>query len=714
MEEACFGKIALILTLLTLAACSSQEREDKDMLLREGNWLGEAHYFERDRLEDKFSSEMRDQKLPQLGLALAGGGTKASAFSIGVMQGLTTTGLIEKVDAISNVSGGGYAALWYYARMQFDSDETTISADGHVQMAAFFKDCLPTRYWKENNIKDSRLVDCPSNNYTNNFGQGHDPYLYQNALRGFQDVFSTDPGLFYSRSFNYKTTGEDNRFAGDVITLAGSSILVAPVGLVINAAFDWERDISVTQDRYNRGIARAYAGGPKSCDQGGCEIVDRAEIRRTGNTEQGKTLSFEDLKNSYHFMKAPLWIINATTGENRSPLNFSPQADINISSFEITPYGSGSGLYGYKNTQLDGITPYRATVASAAFLDSQQKVLLKPPMRNLAAMLMDITTFSWGTSYRNNFSAQSPEYERVNYWFHMALPWPLYYFHRFSPSRDSVFVHLSDGGQSENLGAYALIRRGIPAIIISDHAQDRPGQMGDICRLKTQLAKQDLRLSVPGLSDLQGVCTQRENGYDIYNWQYPVLLGCISNSDVATDSCLRNPEHPPVAGDYFSRLFIIKPSLANPQMAKALHALAPVCRSGISKKCGAEITKWCSQPIASVKTEGKWEFLGAPSCETLGFMMRNIFDEKQGIASDGCPHFPQHTTAMMTSDSSPWMYGAMRDLGAYYASQIKWFFNHTDGHHVDEKRFNEVVLDQQAKPLQRGNWGAHAQRTQTL
>lgn len=57
------------------------------------------------------------REAPELGLALAGGGIKAADFSIGVLQGLIEAGVMERVDAVSTVSGGGYAALWYFSRL---------------------------------------------------------------------------------------------------------------------------------------------------------------------------------------------------------------------------------------------------------------------------------------------------------------------------------------------------------------------------------------------------------------------------------------------------------------------------------------------------------------------------------------------------------------------------------------------------------------------
>lgn len=47
-----------------------------------------------------------------LGLALSGGGIRSASFSIGVMKALYGDGFFDDVDAISTVSGGGYALYW--------------------------------------------------------------------------------------------------------------------------------------------------------------------------------------------------------------------------------------------------------------------------------------------------------------------------------------------------------------------------------------------------------------------------------------------------------------------------------------------------------------------------------------------------------------------------------------------------------------------------
>jgi hypothetical protein len=57
------------------------------------------------------------------GVALSGGGLRSAAFSIGAMKALFDLDLLDDVDVISSVSGGGYASYWLYSR--YDGREAT-------------------------------------------------------------------------------------------------------------------------------------------------------------------------------------------------------------------------------------------------------------------------------------------------------------------------------------------------------------------------------------------------------------------------------------------------------------------------------------------------------------------------------------------------------------------------------------------------------------
>src|SRR5262249_27233886 len=53
-----------------------------------------------------------------VGLALSGGGIRSSAFCLGAMQALDDRGLIDRIDYLSTVSGGGYIGTSMTAAMR--------------------------------------------------------------------------------------------------------------------------------------------------------------------------------------------------------------------------------------------------------------------------------------------------------------------------------------------------------------------------------------------------------------------------------------------------------------------------------------------------------------------------------------------------------------------------------------------------------------------
>ncbi len=64
-----------------------------------------------------------------------------------------------------------------------------------------------------------------------------------------------------------------------------------------------------------------------------------------------------------------------------------------------------------------------------------------------------------------------------------------------NPSNLDQPAYLSDGGHSDNLGAYSLIKRGVGKIIVSDAEADPDGSLGGLKRLYKQLKNEGKLLS---------------------------------------------------------------------------------------------------------------------------------------------------------------------------------------------------------------------------
>jgi|CXWL01.1.fsa_nt_gi predicted acylesterase/phospholipase RssA len=114
----------LALLLLTVSACSCAIiaiQPPPNVPVRAGVHSATRANFtigERERRDGMF-----------IGLALSGGGSRATAFSTAVMLELQRLGLLEQVDVLSGVSGGGLAATAYaldgYEGLSFNADTLT-------------------------------------------------------------------------------------------------------------------------------------------------------------------------------------------------------------------------------------------------------------------------------------------------------------------------------------------------------------------------------------------------------------------------------------------------------------------------------------------------------------------------------------------------------------------------------------------------------------
>lgn len=430
-----------------------------------------------------------------IGLALSGGGTRAGDYANGVMHGLLESGALEHVDVISSVSGGGYAAYWYFARRMILGDEYKQA----------FHDCVPTwfvahdpdveRERRQKLLKiaadigkkkstPSMQQDCGLDNVAH-YVKG-DPYRWQAHLARWQNVFAVAPTVVDGTSQQMPT----------------KEIMLAVVPGVLSKLWSKNSDVG---ERYEAGIDREWALEPKQRIEGvrGDDISAWTyENARTENppgspyfgtdskqTNWGKWVEWR--KRTKH---APHWILNARIhGAEKEPY---PD---NI--FEITGYGMGSQTTGFTPdiSQIDSLA--KSVRLSAAFLDTQNLALL-PAERALVALPEELTGIAgWGEWIR------MPE-------------------HLFP-------VKVSDGGSEDNLGVISLVKRGVRNIIIADGTYDASGKLEDLCRVQIALGKKGIELKMQLLDNFDYICAEKgENAkpqyaYSTSAWMNPVVKGTI-------------------------------------------------------------------------------------------------------------------------------------------------------------------------------------------
>jgi hypothetical protein len=121
-----------------------------------------------------------------------------------------------------------------------------------------------------------------------------------------------------------------------------------------------------------------------------------------------------------------------------------------------------------------------AVATSSAFFDDEQSLYNQQPPRLALAATQGLLNVTWFTEIRN-FNAGAADRAAQS-----ALPWPLWGIKATRP-QTSPYIHLQDGGNSENTGVLPLLRRGYKTIVYAHGTADRKAQFQDICHLKNQL-----------------------------------------------------------------------------------------------------------------------------------------------------------------------------------------------------------------------------------
>ncbi len=526
---------------------------------------------------------------PKLGVALSGGGSKASSFAMGVLAGLHDTGVLQEVDVISSVSGGGYAAYFYFSRL-LDAALAPPEDSGPGAPIDWFRHCLSNRAREYFAAEGNRIAIappagsgtpspathdelmrpryCPASlvDFEPNL-DGADPYRFQNHIGGFQD--------FLSPLFDYSRVGSREQGAGSkavTMGLIAATISSLPLHWAANLFFDFRLKASPIQNTYQEGLFRAYGYRPSRFNEaretdrgwqdilaigdnigGGARGVDPIRLEETRAT-QSRLGALEKIYRERAlpatFAKPPLWIIGVTASD-RAGLD-PRQNDPLLHSFELTPFGFGSPCYGLYKAPVNSMSVSDAMASSAAFLHSQQRAkggALAP----LGNAVIDILNAGMGFDYPN--PSRSDAYRALT----RFVPFP------FLRDALGIFpgcggdgpatIRLSDGGQSENTGLLALIRRRVETIVFADSSQDEFGNMQDICivadagargdpvlsstaKNATSGARVGWRIDVFGLPELEDICrnSQGTKGYDILDWRNPVLEGAIRIARIDPDS----------------------------------------------------------------------------------------------------------------------------------------------------------------------------------
>lgn len=628
-----------------------------------------------------------------IGVALAGGGTKAASVAMGVLAGISDENRYGDVAAISTVSGGGYAAFFLYSKLLNRKHD---SAAGQPDIRDFFADCIPNIYKKVlPEVAISRMCN-------DSVAMRH--YRFQQFVRCRQDVLEND--------CNEEPNGTDHSEIANAVGLAGATALLALPNFVARTVFDWPLNLSPSRAAYLSGIGTAYGLYPMSgaAATKSHDLVDSCVAGHFLNcdTSTGRALvdrhrlTFAELANFLQSPEGngiPVWIINATASRSRSIFGWAREGrrDFTQYTLQMSPFTARSGFHGEVANYAMHLDLLDATTASAAFFDANETAFAQP-WRMVGALVQHLAAFDWGVDIPN---PNVHDGWRVAHSLLPLWPWPWTtrapvptfpfptYFadggaRQLAGSREnqsSVYIRLMDGGNNDNLGAYTLIESGMRHILISDHSQDTKGKMADLCLLHNEVA---LRmpgkvLVMPGLKDfsahclsylsesecgdeackaLPGITGQQlgEGGYPVREWGQPVVLGCIRDkTDVqANDDC---------GTKFDTRIYLIKPAL---DLNAWNHNFIR----------GGEVTEKACMSHASLANSGslpsvrRSEEDSLDVCETAAYLALGMRDDRR---KDEVEHFPQHSTVGMTFASTGPRFGAYRELARWQTRQaLRW------------------------------------------
>jgi len=411
--------------------------------------------LDRDYCEEReyYPSKTANNFRPKTGLALSGGGMRSASFSIGVMTGLAKQkDVFDSIDIISAVSGGSYAASWYYLQqyymMQSLCKRKYCGTDN--QCGAPYDDCV-----KQVCKNDAACTNCLAKMPAKLLNPDDPNDKFQKRLSEHGDLTGTKRGLLWT----------------------ALNILTIPFNVLFNGIFDWQRNTAISRWFYQRRIEDTFHRIPEDvCDGNETNGIPGSDLFTRGLQE--KSVTFPELSNFIHERNLPCLIVNATVQLDDDPWHHG--AKLSNSVFEFAPLGLGSSGVGFAGWQKADQSIFDDKCPEPTVLETPPMGLTRAISISGAAvdtsvvpgaqkkMMASIFNQNLG-HYLDNYNCPPSNWERLKHWFAF---FPIYYAHYYDRDKHGIRLYLSDGGHSENLGAFSLVRRLPERIIIVDAEQD--------------------------------------------------------------------------------------------------------------------------------------------------------------------------------------------------------------------------------------------------
>lgn len=239
------------------------------------------------------------------------------------------------------------------------------------------------------------------------------------------------------------------------MTASGNALLI-PWNLFANGFFGWHLNTSfLATTAYELAIQRTFHGG--------------------------RDATFPEMNALIKDKRLPFFVVTTTARIDAD--RFHHEALFAKTIFEFTPIRFGSDGLGYSgaNDRFPVTVPEAVEISGAA-LDSSQTLTGTSP-KVFGSLLNQDTG-----RYLDNISASRSTWERFLY---RISPFPIYFFNRaYTMDLYGERIYLSDGGHSENLAAFPLVRRLCENIILVDAEYDPHYTFEAYFKLKEGLARE--------------------------------------------------------------------------------------------------------------------------------------------------------------------------------------------------------------------------------
>ncbi|MGN8278436.1 patatin-like phospholipase family protein [Pseudomonas sp. SMV71] len=413
---------------------------------------------------------------PELGLSLSGGGMRSATFSIGVLAGLQKQGLLDQVDIVSSVSGGSYANLWLTHQLY---------GAKHYQTPAAATDELFKSYYVYKAVRDNPDIEPMAR-----------PHHADQTSRRFQTYIENNSYLITRTQDSYYGAFIDqSSYIGEMTGRTALWVPSVPLNIIANGIFRWQVNVNPWESAYKKGIDRTFGAYPTDWH----------------STLENASPSYSELAGAAKRGEIPFFIVNTTAAyggkvEWLRTADFAGfNSDLASVVYEFSPLAYGNTAFGYcdyqdkTNRRTYGVPCYpaeapklsEAVMMSGAAVDSLK-------LSDLPLVYVPVDAFADALNLSLGRYVANPRVEPATRAWHKVLPFPFYFAtnRRYDETRDSVY--LSDGGHSENLGLYALVKRRVKNIITID-AEHEATSKGDqrmavfdaLQRLRCHLGKEE-------------------------------------------------------------------------------------------------------------------------------------------------------------------------------------------------------------------------------